>query len=113
MSHGEDRPYCFGKLETVFPLGEDGLRHSPATCILCPHKTECLRTALKGEDGVRVETEHIDRSYESGSIGFWERWSRRKLLERRKHSGQRDGKQAENRAENQERRTTTSRKEGA
>lgn len=105
MSHGKDLPYCFGKLETVFPLGEDGLRHSPATCILCPHKTECLRAALKGEEGARVEEEHIDRSYESGSIGFWERWSRRKLLERRKRATKQIGQPEE--------RNAISRKEGA
>lgn len=74
------RPECFGHLDTVFPLGEDGLRHSPETCLECPHKTDCLRTGLKGEAGLKVHQEHVDRSYDSGMIGFMERWSKKKTI---------------------------------
>ena len=76
------RPECFGQLETVFPLGEDGLRHSPQTCLECPHKTECLRTGLEGEAGLKVHSELIDRSYDSGMIGFMQRWSKKKAISR-------------------------------
>ena len=76
------RPECFGQLETVFPLGEDGLRHSPESCLECLDKTDCLRTGLKGEAGLKVHQEQIDRSYDSGMIGFMERWSKKKTISR-------------------------------
>jgi hypothetical protein len=88
MSRSENKTLdCFGKLEIVFPLGDDGLRHTPAPCFECPHKTECLRTGLRGKAGLKVHEEHVDRSYESGMIGFVERWSRKKAIDRQKNSG--------------------------
>jgi hypothetical protein len=80
-------PDCFGNLEIVFPLGDDGLRHTPAPCLECLHKTECLRTGLRGQAGLKVHEEKIDRSYESGMISFVERWSRKKAIDRQKSSG--------------------------
>ena len=79
-------PDCFAQLETVFPMGEDGLRNTPETCLACPHKTECLRTAIQGTDGLKVREEQIDRAYNSGMIGFLERWSRKKAIDRQKKS---------------------------
>jgi hypothetical protein len=85
ISRSEDVfPDCFGNLEIVFPLADDGLRHTPAPCLQCPYKTECLRTGLTGDDGLKVREEKLDRSYDSGMIGFMERWSQKKALERRK-----------------------------
>jgi hypothetical protein len=83
--HNSKQPECFGQLDTVFPMGEDGLRHSPETCLRCLHKTDCLRTGLKGEAGLKVHEEHVDRSYDSGMIGFVERWSQKKAIGRRKN----------------------------
>ncbi len=74
------KPDCFGDLESVFPMGTDGLRESPPHCLGCPHKTACLRAAVQGRKGATVRREAIDRAYRSGTIGFLERWSRRKLL---------------------------------
>lgn len=74
------KPDCFGDLETVFPIGSDGLRESPPGCLQCPHKTDCLRSAVQGKRGQTVRQEAVDRAYQSGTIGFLERWSRRKLL---------------------------------
>jgi len=88
MTQSENKiPECFGELDIVFPMADDGLRHTPPTCFECPHKTECLRTGLRGQAGLKVHEEHIDRSYRSGMISFVERWSRKKGLERRKKSG--------------------------
>ena len=88
MSPSENKPPdCFGDLEIVFPMGDDGLRHSPAPCLECPYKTECLRTGLQGKAGLKVHEEHVDRSYDSGMISFVERWSRKKTIERQKNSG--------------------------
>jgi hypothetical protein len=77
-------PKCFAQLDTVFPMGKDGLRHTPDMCLACLDKTECLRTAIQGRDGLKVREEHIDRAYESGMIGFFERWSKKKAISRRK-----------------------------
>ena len=76
-------PDCFGDLETVFPKGEDGLRNTPGTCLPCPHKTPCLRTAVSGPEGHHVRHEMIDRAYDSGRMTFWERWSKKKELDRK------------------------------
>jgi len=75
-------PICFGDLEVVFPKHDDGLRASPETCMACPHKTACLRAAMNGRSGISVRGEVIDRAYSSGSMGFFERWSRKKELSR-------------------------------
>jgi hypothetical protein len=76
-------PACFGELETVFPKGKNGLRNTPETCLACRHKTECLRSAIDGVGGLKVREEFVDRAYSSGSIGFMERWSKKKEINRR------------------------------
>ena len=87
----DQRPECFGNMSKVFPRGEDGLRHSPEECFACPENTQCLRSALQGAEGIDVEEEHLDRAYHSGMIGFFERWSRRKILDSRKKNRGRKG----------------------
>ncbi len=79
-------PDCFAQLETVFPMGKEGLRNTPETCLACRHKTECLRTAIQGRDGLKVREERLDRAYSSGMIGFLERWSKKKAIDRQKKS---------------------------
>jgi hypothetical protein len=74
---------CFGELETVFPMGKNGLRNTPETCLDCRHKTECLRSAIEGTGGLKVREEIIDRAYQSGRINFLERWSKKKTLQRK------------------------------
>ena len=75
-----DRPTCFGDLETVFPMGEDGLRHTPDACFACHLKTECLRKAMVERGGLEVREAMVDRAYRAGMMGFWERWSRKKTI---------------------------------
>ena len=78
-------PACFGILENVFPQGEDGLRKSPESCMVCHCKTDCLRTAMaETGDGLRVREECVDRAYEAGMIGFLGRWSKKKSLARQR-----------------------------
>ena len=47
----------------TFPLGDDGLRHSPERCMVCFCKTECLREAVKGPEGIQVHEERVKRAY--------------------------------------------------
>lgn len=86
----ENCPVCFGKLETVFPKGEGGLRSTPETCFKCSYKTACLRSAMEGAGGLKVREEMVDRAYESGIMSFLERWSKKKGL-KKKQSGRPKG----------------------
>ncbi len=80
----EHPPECFARLDRVFPLGTDGLRHTPPECLACEEKTECLRTALAGGEGAAVHEERLGRAYAVGEVGFLERWARQKALKRRR-----------------------------
>lgn len=79
MNRNKDKAAeCFGRLECVFPMGADGLRHTPSICQRCAEKIDCLRAAVRGEDGIAVKEEQLERAYTSGRIGFLERWARKK-----------------------------------
>jgi len=78
-----NHPQCFGDLDTVFPKGKHGLRVTPNGCLKCIRKTECLRAAMAGIDGLKVRGESIDRAYAAGRMTFLERWSRKKAIEKR------------------------------
>ena len=77
---------CFGELDRVFPMGENGLRQSPESCMTCYCKTECLRLALSKREGLQVHEESVDRAYQSGMIGFINRWSRKKAIDKKRKS---------------------------
>ena len=87
----KEHPECFGDIETVFPKGKDGLRHSPKTCLACVLKTQCLRTAMKGLKGLEVKREMLDKAYTSGTMSFLERWSQKKMLHRRLKTNTKNG----------------------
>lgn len=84
MKPDREYPYCYGKLDVVFPMGKDGLRHTPESCQLCIYKIECLRYAVRESGGLQIREEKVDRAYSAGLIGFFERWSRKKQIERRR-----------------------------
>ncbi len=85
MSNQNTKPDCYGDLQKVFPMTEIGLRETPHFCRYeCSHKTECLKKALLTSKGRGVEEELLERGSKAGNIGFFERWSRRKQLNRRK-----------------------------
>lgn len=79
-------PSCFADLKIVFPLGPDGLRHTPRSCMICVYKTECLRSAMARPQGLEVREEALERAYRAGAIGFLDRWSRKKALHRRRQT---------------------------
>lgn len=76
-------PVCFGELDIVFPKGRDGLRITPESCLACGNKTECLRTAVEGAGGLKIQEELVDRAYGSGTMSFIKRWSKKKDIKRR------------------------------
>ncbi len=49
----------------------------------CLHKTACLQSAMEKTGGLKVREEIVDRAYESGMMGFIERWSKKKELQRK------------------------------
>jgi hypothetical protein len=71
---------CFGILENVFPMGEEGLREIVPSCFDCPEKKACLQVALKTEEGFRLRSEILDRSPANGFAGKLRRWSEKKKL---------------------------------
>ena len=83
--HFLKKPECYGNLDKVFPMGKDGLRHTPDECLCCLSKTPCLKEALSGPGGIEVQEEVLDRSYKAGITGFWARWSRKKALYQKKN----------------------------
>ena len=80
VDNGTDRPECFGQLDTVFPMGGDGFRTSPPECMKCAHAKSCLQAALRSPEGLKLQEEKVDQSYEHGLIGGLERWSKKKLI---------------------------------
>jgi hypothetical protein len=78
------RRECYGELEKVFPLREDGFRVSPIECLQCVDKTQCLKRAMGEASGYSVREEMIDRAYRGGVIGFFQRWSQKKTIHRMK-----------------------------
>jgi len=75
-----DRPDCFGQLDTVFPMGEEGLRTSPPKCMECPFAKSCLQAAMRSAEGLKLQEERVDQAYKHGLIGKLDRWSRKKLI---------------------------------
>lgn len=80
MNDSQNMPECFGFLERVFPMGENGLRHSPGPCMTCAHKTECLKAAVSKDKGLQVKEEKVDRAWQAGRISFLQRWARKKSI---------------------------------
>jgi hypothetical protein len=82
-----DCPPCFGDLDKVFPVGTEGLRESPPACLRCGCKTECLREALASRNGMKVQSELIDRAAGAGMLSFLSRWSHKKRLHQKFKKG--------------------------
>ncbi|MCF8061887.1 MAG: hypothetical protein K9M82_05175 [Deltaproteobacteria bacterium] len=73
---------CYGILDRVFPMGEQGLREVPEACFACPERTACMRVAMRTKQGIAMQEDALDRSPASGLRGRILRWSRKKELER-------------------------------
>ena len=71
---------CFGKLDTVFPMGKVGLREVPANCFECSDKKACLQAALATKKGLTLKCEVLERAPSKGLMGRLRRWSEKKAL---------------------------------
>lgn len=76
----QTRKDCFGILENVFPMENEGLREIVPECFECPDRKECLQDALKTKQGFQLRSEVLDRSSAGGVIGRLKRWSDKKAL---------------------------------
>ena len=88
----KDRKACFGKLEEVFPMGEEGLREVGPSCQACPHGKACLQAALMTREGIRLRSEVLERAERKGLIGRLRRWSDKKALHRLMKEAEGNGK---------------------
>ncbi|MBW1740163.1 MAG: hypothetical protein JRJ42_03390 [Deltaproteobacteria bacterium] len=57
-----DPPECFGQLDTVFPVGEEGIRTSPPECMKCPHAKSCLQAAMRSPEGLKLQEQKVDQA---------------------------------------------------
>ncbi len=73
---------CFGQLDKVFPVGDEGLREVPSTCFDCAEKTPCMKAALASKEGLAFRGEILGRTDAKGLLGRLRRWSRKKELTR-------------------------------
>lgn len=81
MEEIEKKKECFGILNKVFPMGEDGLRHVPESCFECKDRVDCLRDALSSPEGLDMRKQVISRAERGGLIGWLKRWSQLKELD--------------------------------
>ena len=77
-----EKKNCFGVLENVFPVGETGLREIEPECFECPHKVPCLKEAMATKEGLKMREELVDRAADRGLMGRFQRWYRKKELDR-------------------------------
>jgi hypothetical protein len=80
----QGRPDCYGRLEKVFPVGEEGLRQVPPGCLECQLRVDCMKKALGGLEGLEFQAERVEGSAEPGIIKRAKLWSLRKEIERKK-----------------------------
>jgi hypothetical protein len=50
----------------------------------CELKTDCLRQAMQSPAGLGVREAAVDRAYKNGSLGFLDRWAKKKALQQRR-----------------------------
>ena len=73
---------CFGILENVFPVSKNGLREIKPACSKCAARVSCLKQALATKEGLKMREEIFDRASQGGLMSRFQRWSRKKELDR-------------------------------
>jgi hypothetical protein len=85
----QQRPACYGDLDTVFPMGPEGFREVPPDCAACSFRVDCLRQAVnqgKGFQEMGREMAKREQQATGGVGGFYRRWSRLKNLKKREQA---------------------------
>ena len=82
VHHKARKKDCFGLLDTVFPIGKEGLREIDPACFHCQDRKPCLQAALTTTKGLVFRSEVLDRTAATGLVGRLKRWSDRKALSR-------------------------------
>ena len=77
-----ERKECFGILDNVFPVSDNGLREIVADCFQCPDRILCLKTAIGTKEGIEMREKLLDRAIGKGFINRLQNWSRKKELNR-------------------------------
>jgi hypothetical protein len=75
---------CYGVLDKVFPMGDEGMREVPPRCQECSGRVACLRTAMSTPEGIALRAEMGNRAPAKGIWGRLQAWSMRKELYRMK-----------------------------
>jgi len=76
------QPSCFAQLDTVFPMGAQGLREVSSGCWDCGQRVECLKAAVAGGQGLTEELARREERAVGGVSGFLRRWNRLKTHSR-------------------------------
>ncbi len=74
-------PQCYGQLEKVFPMSQEGMREVRDLCWNCALRVDCLRQAMADPQQHRAVSEERaarDSAPVGGVAGFLQRWSRLK-----------------------------------
>lgn len=74
---------CFGILDKIFPMGDQGLREIVPACFDCPDRMGCLKASLNTVEGLEFKNGIMDRLPARGLINRLKRWSDKKELSMR------------------------------
>ena len=77
-----EKKVCYGILDEVFPVGEEGLRVVPPDCFECPDRLPCLKTAINTREGFEMRSDNLRKFPSRGILDRLKRWSQKKELSR-------------------------------
>ena len=82
MAKTDKKNECYGVLDTVFPMGPEGLREVAENCMKCESVKECLKAASESPDGMEMKVRRMENNPTRGGgvVGFLSRWSELKSM---------------------------------
>lgn len=82
---------CYGILDMVFPVNNQGFREVTIECQECPDKVACLRDSLGTKEGIVFKAKRLENFPGNGLLGRIKRWSYRKELNRLSEQKKKEG----------------------
>jgi hypothetical protein len=82
---------CYGILDRVFPVNNQGFREVTTECQECPDKVACLKSSLSTKEGIEFKAKRLDNFPANGLLGRIKRWSYRKELHRLTEQKKKEG----------------------